>query len=83
MLYRMPCFFFRSSLRYFLIAGKTTEQARTELEKQGLKGEALEKILPHKVFQGNRPTNSIVVKKVTPFVLGVLIGKDFYFDISF
>lgn len=58
-----------------LMAGKTAEQARAELEKQGLKGEELEKILPHKVFQGNRPTNSIVVKKVTPFVLGFLIGK--------
>lgn len=57
-----------------LMAGKTVEQARKELEGQGLKGEALEKILPHKVFKGNRPTNSIVVKKVTPFVLGFLIG---------
>jgi glucose-6-phosphate isomerase len=33
------------------------------------------KILPHKVFEGNRPTNSIVVHKVTPFILGALIGK--------
>ncbi|XP_060533502.1 glucose-6-phosphate isomerase [Cylas formicarius] len=57
-----------------LAMGKTPEQARVELEKQGLSGEALEKILPHKVFQGNRPTNSIVVKKVTPFTLGVLIA---------
>lgn len=59
-----------------LMTGKTPNQARTELEKQGLQGEQLEKILPHKVFLGNRPTNSIVVKKVTPFVLGVLIGKN-------
>lgn len=58
------------------MAGKTSDQARAELEKQGLQGEQLEKILPHKVFLGNRPTNSIVVKKVTPFVLGVLIGKN-------
>ncbi|KAG5890199.1 hypothetical protein JTB14_010661 [Gonioctena quinquepunctata] len=57
-----------------LMTGKTTEQARAELQKQGLQGEQLEKILPHKVFQGNRPTNSIVVKKVTPFTLGVLIA---------
>jgi len=57
-----------------LAFGKTSEQARAELEKSGLKGEALEKILPHKVFQGNRPTNSIVVKKLTPFTLGVLIA---------
>lgn len=58
-----------------LAFGKTPEQARAELESSGLQGEALDKILPHKVFQGNRPTNSIVVKKVTPFTLGVLIGK--------
>lgn len=58
-----------------LMAGKTTEQARAELEKSGLKGEQLEQLLPHKVFTGNRPTNSIVVKKVTPFVLGSLIGE--------
>ncbi|XP_048518127.1 glucose-6-phosphate isomerase-like, partial [Dendroctonus ponderosae] len=57
-----------------LAFGKTADQARAELEKSGLQGEALEKILPHKVFQGNRPTNSIVVKKVTPFTLGVLIA---------
>jgi len=57
-----------------LMTGKTVDQARAELEKQGLKGAELEHILPHKVFQGNRPTNSIVVKKVTPFVLGVLIA---------
>uniref|UniRef100_A0A182Q3Y0 Glucose-6-phosphate isomerase n=1 Tax=Anopheles farauti TaxID=69004 RepID=A0A182Q3Y0_9DIPT len=57
-----------------LMMGKTAEQARGELEKAGLGGEALEKLLPHKVFTGNRPTNSILVKKVTPFVLGALIA---------
>ncbi|XP_050505789.1 glucose-6-phosphate isomerase [Diabrotica virgifera virgifera] len=57
-----------------LMAGKTPEVAKAELEKQGLQGEALQKILPHKVFLGNRPTNSIVVKKVTPFILGALIA---------
>ncbi|KAF5299586.1 hypothetical protein FQR65_LT09391 [Abscondita terminalis] len=57
-----------------LMTGKTADQARAELEKQGLSGAQLEHILPHKVFQGNRPTNSIVVKKVTPFILGVLIA---------
>jgi hypothetical protein len=57
-----------------LMAGKSVDQARQELQKQGLQGEALEKILPHKVFEGNRPTNSIVVKRITPFTLGVLIG---------
>ncbi|XP_052861037.1 glucose-6-phosphate isomerase [Anopheles cruzii] len=57
-----------------LMMGKTAEQARGELEKAGLSGGALEQLLPHKVFTGNRPTNSILVKKVTPFVLGALIA---------
>lgn len=39
----------------------------------------LNKILPHKVFEGNRPTNSIMVRKITPFVLGALIGKSCLF----
>lgn len=114
--------------------GKTTEEARKELEAGGLSGEALEKILPHKVsqslwcimitlglslrtgyhlletlgvrvypvrmhrevappsghvdllllispcltqvFQGNRPTNSIIFKKLSPFTLGALIGEN-------
>uniref|UniRef100_A0A8C6KSK3 Glucose-6-phosphate isomerase n=1 Tax=Nothobranchius furzeri TaxID=105023 RepID=A0A8C6KSK3_NOTFU len=57
-----------------LMRGKTTEEARKELEASGLSGEALEKLLPHKVFQGNRPTNSIIFKKLTPFTLGALIA---------
>ncbi|MBN3288478.1 G6PI isomerase, partial [Polyodon spathula] len=57
-----------------LMKGKTTEEARKELEGAGLDGEALENLLPHKVFEGNRPTNSIVFKKLTPFILGALIA---------
>lgn len=57
-----------------LMMGKTEEQARAELEKAGMSGEKLEQLLPHKVFTGNRPTNSILVKKITPFVLGALIA---------
>uniref|UniRef100_A0A8C4II43 Glucose-6-phosphate isomerase n=1 Tax=Dicentrarchus labrax TaxID=13489 RepID=A0A8C4II43_DICLA len=57
-----------------MMKGKTTEEARKELEASGQSGEALEKILPHKVFQGNRPTNSIIFKKVSPYTLGALIA---------
>ncbi|XP_036390966.1 glucose-6-phosphate isomerase-like [Megalops cyprinoides] len=57
-----------------LMRGKTTEEARKELEAGGMSGEALEKLLPHKVFQGNKPTNSIVFKKLTPFMLGALVA---------
>ncbi|XP_051953333.1 glucose-6-phosphate isomerase-like [Xyrauchen texanus] len=57
-----------------LMKGKTTDEAKKELEAGGLSGEKLEKILPHKVFQGNKPTNSIIFKKLTPYTLGVLIA---------
>ncbi len=57
-----------------LMLGKTKEQAREELEKQGLTSEALEKLLPHKVFEGNRPSTSIMFDKVTPNTLGKLIA---------
>uniref|UniRef100_A0A3B4Y523 Glucose-6-phosphate isomerase n=1 Tax=Seriola lalandi dorsalis TaxID=1841481 RepID=A0A3B4Y523_SERLL len=57
-----------------LMKGKTSAEARKELEAGGLKGDALEKLLPHKVFQGNKPSNSIVFKKLTPFILGALVA---------
>src|SRR5450830_134019 len=57
-----------------LMLGKTTEQARAELEKQGLSGEALETLLPHKTFEGNRPTTSILFDTLTPNTLGKLIA---------
>lgn len=57
-----------------LMLGKTREEARAELEKQGLSGEVLEDLLPHKVFEGNRPTTSILFKQLTPYTLGKLIA---------
>ncbi|GBG13047.1 glucose-6-phosphate isomerase [Novimethylophilus kurashikiensis] len=57
-----------------LMIGKTKEQARTELEAAGLSGAELETLLPHKVFEGNRPTNSIMFEKLTPRTLGSLIA---------
>jgi len=57
-----------------LMLGKTREQARAELEQQGMSGEALEQLLPHKVFEGNRPTTSILFDKLTPNTLGKLIA---------
>ncbi|XP_046897352.1 glucose-6-phosphate isomerase b [Hypomesus transpacificus] len=57
-----------------LMKGKSTEEAKKELEAAGLTGEALDKLLPHKVFQGNRPTNSIIFKKLNPYTLGALIA---------
>uniref|UniRef100_A0A1A8QIR7 Glucose-6-phosphate isomerase n=1 Tax=Nothobranchius rachovii TaxID=451742 RepID=A0A1A8QIR7_9TELE len=57
-----------------LMKGKTAEEARKELKASGKTGEALEKLLPHKVFEGNKPSNSIVFRKLTPFILGALIA---------
>jgi len=57
-----------------LMKGKTTEEAKKDLEAAGKSGEELDKLLPHKVFLGNKPTNSIMFKKLNPFTLGVLIA---------
>lgn len=57
-----------------MLLGKTREEARAELEKQGISGGALEQLLPHKVFEGNRPTSSILFDKLTPNTLGKLIA---------
>jgi glucose-6-phosphate isomerase len=57
-----------------LMRGKTAAEVRRELEQQGLGGEALERLLPHKVFAGNRPTNSIVFEQLAPATLGALIA---------
>ncbi len=57
-----------------LMKGKTESEVRAELEAQGITGEAQDKLAPHKVFTGNRPTNSIFLKKVTPRSLGSLIA---------
>jgi len=57
-----------------LMRGKTEQEARAELEKAKLSPSALEALLPHKVFLGNRPTNSILFPKLTPRVLGSLLA---------
>ena len=55
-----------------LMNGKTEEEVIAELGNKSK--EEIEKIAPFKVFQGNRPTNSILVKKITPRVLGSLLA---------
>jgi len=57
-----------------LMNGKTEEVVIDELKKAGKSDEEIEKIAPFKVFEGNRPTNSILVKKITPRTLGSLIA---------
>jgi len=57
-----------------LMLGKTSQEARAELQKEGKSGDQLERILPHKVFEGNRPSNSILFTRLTPYMLGALIA---------
>jgi glucose-6-phosphate isomerase len=57
-----------------LMNGKTEEEARTELEKQGLSSEEISRLVPFKIFTGNKPTNSFLIKKITPYSLGELIA---------
>ena len=57
-----------------LMNGKSESQARLELEKAGKSIEEVNALLPFKIFEGNRPTNSILFKKLDPFTLGALIA---------
>ncbi len=57
-----------------LMKGKTETEARSELEASGLSGAELESLLPHKVFPGNKPTNSLLYRTLTPRTLGSLIA---------
>jgi glucose-6-phosphate isomerase len=57
-----------------LILGKDKDEVRTELETDGLSGDTLDALLPHKVFPGNRPSNSILFQKLLPHTLGALIA---------
>ncbi len=57
-----------------LMKGKTAEEVRVELKGSKLSPEAIDKLVPHKVFTGNRPTNSILFQKLTPRTLGSLLA---------
>ena len=57
-----------------LMQGKTEAQVIEEFEKTGKLPEDYMPLVPHKVFDGNKPTNSILVRKINPFTLGRLIA---------
>ncbi|WP_413113870.1 glucose-6-phosphate isomerase [Thaumasiovibrio sp. DFM-14] len=57
-----------------LAFGKTQAQVEAEFAAAGKSAEEVASLVPFKVFEGNKPTNSILVKKVTPSVLGALIA---------
>lgn len=57
-----------------LMKGKSAKAAKEELEADGVSNDKIKYILPHKVFEGNRPSNSFVYTKLTPYMLGLLIA---------
>jgi glucose-6-phosphate isomerase len=57
-----------------LMLGKTFEEAKAELMAEGVTGERLEELAAAKTFRGNRPSNSILYRKLTPETLGSLIA---------
>ena len=57
-----------------LMNGKTEAQVQAEFDKQGLSAEKASYLLPFKVFTGNKPTNTILIQKLTPKSLGSLIA---------
>ena len=57
-----------------LLNGKTESQVKTEFEKQGIPSEKAAFLLPFKVFSGNKPTNTLLIQKLTPETLGSLVA---------
>jgi glucose-6-phosphate isomerase len=57
-----------------LMGGRDADETRARLEAQGLRGQALEARLPHCVFAGNQPSNTLLYECLTPRVLGALVA---------
>ncbi|WP_045211701.1 glucose-6-phosphate isomerase [Desulfonatronovibrio magnus] len=57
-----------------LMTGKTEEEARQEMNAAGMPPDKINKLLAHKIFPGNRPSNSIMIPELTPRNLGKLIA---------
>lgn len=57
-----------------LMKGKSSKEVEQELKKSGLSPQEINALIPHKVFEGNRPTTSILINKISPETLGMLIA---------
>jgi glucose-6-phosphate isomerase len=57
-----------------LMRGKTEAEARSELTAQGLWADEVDRLAPHKVIPGNKPSNTLVFERATPEVLGALVA---------
>lgn len=57
-----------------LMKGKNADEIRRELQSQGMPEEEIIRLIPHKTFTGNRPSNTILMEKLDPSTLGALIA---------
>ena len=57
-----------------LMQGKTREEAEAELRAKGLSEDEVQRLAPHKVIPGNRPSNILVMNRIAPFELGALVA---------
>jgi glucose-6-phosphate isomerase len=57
-----------------LMKGKDEAEVKEELKKEGKSPQEIKKLLPFKIFKGNKPTNSFLIKEITPETLGSLIA---------
>jgi len=57
-----------------LTRGRTEDEAREELKNEGLSNDEIEKLAPYKVFKGNKPSNTILFRALTPRTLGSIIA---------
>lgn len=57
-----------------LMNGKTKDEVIEEMKSEGRSGDEIQRLYPYRIFEGNRPTNSILFRKLTPRVLGSLIA---------
>ncbi len=57
-----------------LMRGKSLEEVKEEMAKEGLSAQEIERLAPYRSFEGNRPSNTILFRRLTPRVLGSLIA---------
>jgi len=57
-----------------LMSGKTAAEVRAEMQARGVEAAQIETLLPHRVFDGNRPSNTLLLKDLSPRSLGALIA---------
>ena len=57
-----------------LMNGKTAEEVRAEFQEKGMASSAVEHLVPFKVFEGNKPTNTVLIDSLTPRNLGSLVA---------